>query len=549
MLFVTTLIFFPGSIAGDFEQVYSMAKIIVDFDISIKEFNSLNSQQINEYIRSPDFIGTEPFVLRNYVFIFLLSYLVKFLNFLNIFLLFNESELKFVTELIISFFPTFLFLFSPFLLYKSYENKFNKNILLFGIFLFFFSSYLINFVSSHFFAEASIFFLISLRIYLKQKGVGLLYLTLIDFLLIKIRVTCYVIVAFFLMEEFLKKKTKLKKYFIYLLIMISLSLIYKLLSFQSNENEIIGKILKSACIFDENITSIVFNYFNKIYLSFFSLNLGILFIFPLFILFIYNLVKNFKDKVIILKFLTISIIISLFALEEYWYLPAGISGHRGIAPFLVIIFPEILKVLKSLIKKDYKITVFTGFLLYLFFFTSVDYRSTTGFWSMCGTINKPCISFFTLFNKELDYLYRSKTEIAKKKCRHPNLFSNSDLRMHPGVYGWRVLSSKLLGKNEIRIYYKKTDGLKEKFKYDSKNINYQKGYFDQKIVHFIPHTMISRISYAVNLKLDLASDKKIINEFKINSTTKKIINFSSFFIMFFYMFFPIYFFSKRFKII
>ena len=51
LLFVTTIIFFPGSIAGDFEKIYSMAKIIVDYDVSIVEFNKLNSEQINEYIR------------------------------------------------------------------------------------------------------------------------------------------------------------------------------------------------------------------------------------------------------------------------------------------------------------------------------------------------------------------------------------------------------------------------------------------------------------------------------------------------------------------
>ena len=115
-----------------------MAKVIVDYDISLVEFNKLNSEQINEYIRDKDFKRTEPFVLRNYIFIFILSFLIKLIYFFNNFLSLNINELKFVTELVISFFPSFLFLFSSLLIFKSYEKKIDKNILLFGIFLFFF---------------------------------------------------------------------------------------------------------------------------------------------------------------------------------------------------------------------------------------------------------------------------------------------------------------------------------------------------------------------------------------------------------------------------
>ena len=96
-----------------------MAKILVDYNISLSEFNTLNSEQINEYIRDRDFRRTEPFVLRNYIFIFLLSLLIQLIYFLNNFFLLNINELKFITELIISFFPSFLFLFSSLLIFKS----------------------------------------------------------------------------------------------------------------------------------------------------------------------------------------------------------------------------------------------------------------------------------------------------------------------------------------------------------------------------------------------------------------------------------------------
>lgn len=554
LLFVTTIIFFPGSIAGDFEKVYQMAKILVDYDISIKEFNTLNSDQINEYIRSKDFKRTEPFVLRNYIFIFLSSLLLKLIYFFNSFILLNANEIKFLIELIFSFFPSFLFLISSLLIFKSYEKKIDNNILLFGIFLFFFSSYLINYLSSHFFAEATMIFLISLRIYLKEKNVNLFFLAIIDFLLIKIRVTCYVIVLYFIIEEILKNKTKIKSFAYYLLILIVLSLAYKYLAFQTDENEIIGRIIKSACAFKENLNSVFFNYIYKIFLSYFSLTLGIVFVFPLFILFIIKLIKNYKDKIIILKFLTVGAIVSLFALEEYWYLPAGISGHRGISPFLLIIFPEIIDSLKDLMKKNTKVTLFSGFFLYLVFFPSLEYRNTVGLFSACGTINKPCISFYTMFDQELAYLYRpgytvEDTEISKHKCRHPNLFSNSNIKMHAGIYGWRVILNKLLDNEEIRIYYKKTDGLKKKFNYKIYNENYKKGYFDQNIIHFIPHTMISRIPYTLNSNLELVEDKKILNDLKINSSFVKLTYLVNVLVILFYMFFPIWFFLKRFKII
>jgi len=550
LLFVTTIIFFPGSIAGDFEKIYSMAKILVDYNISLTEFNTLSSNEINEYIRDKDFRRTEPFVLRNYIFIFILSLLIKLIYFLNNFFLLNANELKFITELIISFFPSFLFLFSSLLIFKSYEKKIDNNILLFGIFLFFFSSYLINYLSSHFFAEAFIIFLISLRIYLKEKNVSFIYLVFIDFLLIKIRVTCYVLVLYFIIEEILKNKTKIKSFIYYFLILITLSFLYKFLAFQTDENEIIGRIFKSACAFNENFGSILLNYVNKIFLSYFSLTLGIIFVFPLFILFIINLIKNFKDKVIVLKFLTIGGIISLFALEEYWYLPAGIAGHRGISPFLIIIFPEIINQLSKLLKTNLRSTLFVGFFLYILFLPSLDYRNTIGFFSPCGTIDKPCISFFTLFDDELTYLHRAEdNKISQHKCRHPNLFTNSNINMHPAIYGWRIVISKLFASDKVRIYYKQSEGLKEKFNYKTYNENYKKGYFDQNIIHFIPHTMVSRIPYTLNLRSKLINDKKILNDLKINSSFINFIYFVKITIFLFYIFFPIWFFLKRFKII
>ena len=110
----------------------------------------------------------------------------------------------------------------------------DKRIILFGIFLFFFSSYLLNFSEdSHFFAEAIILFLISLRIYLKEKKVNLIYLSIIDFLLIKIRVTCYVIVAYFIISELLKIKLNTNLILIYLIIIVFLAIFYNYFSFQT----------------------------------------------------------------------------------------------------------------------------------------------------------------------------------------------------------------------------------------------------------------------------------------------------------------------------
>ena len=103
-----------------------MAKILVDFDISIAKFNLLNSEDINSYIRDETFRRTEPFVLRNYIFIVAISYLLKLINFINTFLYLDENELKFFSELIISFIPSFLFLMSAFFMtFASFMSAYN----------------------------------------------------------------------------------------------------------------------------------------------------------------------------------------------------------------------------------------------------------------------------------------------------------------------------------------------------------------------------------------------------------------------------------------
>ena len=121
--------------------------------------------------------------------------------------------------------------------------------------------------------------------------------------------------------------------------------------------------------------------------------------------------------------------------------------------------------------------------------------------------------------------------------------------MHAGIYGWRIILSKILDKDKIRVYYKKSDGLKEKFNYKTFNENYNKGYFDQDIIHFIPHTMISRIPYTLDSKSELISDKKILNRLNINSSIIVLTYIINLTVILIYLFFPIWFFLKRFKII
>jgi hypothetical protein len=139
--------------------------------------------------------------------------------------------------------------------------------------------------------------------------------------------------------------------------------------------------------------------------------------------------------------------------------------------------------------------------------------------------------------------------MSEHKCRHPNLFINSNIKMHAGIYGWRVILSKLLNKDKIRIQYNKSDGLKEKFNYKTYNKNYEKGYFDQEIIHFILHTMISRILYTLNSNLELVSDKKILNNLVISPSFVKLTYLVNILVILFYIFFSIWFFLKRFKII
>ena len=140
----------------------------------------------------------------------------------------------------------------------------------------------------------------------------------------------------------------------------------------------------------------------------------------------------------------------------------------------------------------------------------------------------------------------TKSEVT---CRHPNLFTNSDIRMHQEYIWMENNSIKINSDEKIKIYFKKTDGLKEKFNYTILNNNYNKGYFDQDIIHFIPHTMISRVPYVLNLKFELTYDKKIISNYDFNTNMINFLNYLSLAVILFYLIFPIYFFLRRFKII
>ena len=555
LIFVSSILFFPGSIAGDFEKVYSISKVILDFNLSIFEFNHSDGAKINELTNEGGFRRIDSFINRNYLFIISIAFILKFISFINSFLGVAPNELKFITEMIISYIPTFLFFLSIYLIFKTYEKKFESKYILLTIFFFFFCSYLINYMSSHFFAEIFIFFLISLRVYLKSKNTSLIILAIIDFFLIQTRITCIVIVAYFIIEAFLEKKLNLKKIFIFIIFLSTLSYFFGLISYQTGDSGVIvGRIMKSICFFDDSFY-IFYQYLYKIYLSFFSLTLGIFFTFPAFVIFILILIKQYNNKLIILKFLTIGAIISLFALEEYWFLPAGISGHRGIGPFLIILFPNILQFIVENKHRIRKLTfVFIG-LLYLLNLPSLNYRTTLAFYSQCGNIDTICNNFFSKFVNELDHLYYNSNSYNDTglTCRHPNLFTNTDIRMHPGVFGWRVIVAKTMNKEYVNVIYKKTDGLDPRYNSIlSENKNYSKGYFKQKIVHFVPQTLISRINYILNteIEFDQRSDKKIMKNFhKSSEVLKFIAKFLNIFVYLFYAFFPIYYFLRKFKTI
>ena len=470
------IIFSRGSISGDYEKIFIISQKFLNSDLSI--FNFLENYKTATNLIFPN----EPTFLKHNFFFFLID--VTIIKFFDLIPQFPGS--KFFLEYLIALLPGILFTSSILLIYNSYKNKFNSNFLIVSIIFFWFGTYLINFFSSSAFAESYTFFLLSLRIFLIEKNKGKLIIPVIDALLIQIRITCWVLVPFFLYTYFKDKKLNFKNIFEYTFIFLGLILIfYFLLRPIDLDNYYLEKILASFCT--DNILLIMKIYFERLIQTFFSFSLGIIFIFPTLIFIIYSLYKNFKINDLIKIFSLITLVL-LFALEEYWFLPAGISGNRGIAPFLIFLFPNFIHGFKDIFQKFPKTSIGVVFLCLILFLPSIYFRTTIGTYAVCGQIYGCEIPFRNEVNYEVKYVnYKDN----KFKCRYDNSFAMFDIKMHPGIYAYRILKNKFQNTKISKIYLNKNN------------------VYTIDTDYIVPETLGARVIFLLKNELELIDPNKI----------------------------------------
>ena len=470
------IVFSRGSISGDYEKIFLLSQKFLNSDLSIFNF-------LENYKTPTDLIFlNEPTFLKHNFFFFLVD--VTIIKIFDLIPQFPGS--KFLIEYVIALLPGILFTSSVLLIYNSYKNKFNNNFLILSIIFFWFGTYLINFFSSSAFAESYTFFLISLRIFLIKKNKGKLIIPMIDALLIQIRITCWVLMPYFLYTYFKDKKLNLKNIFGYAFIFGFLILIFYFLLRPIDLNYYyLEKIIASFCTGD--ILFIFKIYLERLFQTFFSFSLGLIFIFPPLIFIFFSFYKNLNIKDLIKIFSLITLIL-LFALEEYWFLPAGISGNRGIAPFLIFLFPNFIYGFKYTFQKFPKVIFGVTFLSILLFLPSLYFRTTIGIYAVCGQIDGCHIPFRDASNNEIIFTnYKDK----KFKCRYDNSFAMFDAKMHPSAYAYRIFQDIIQNKKVSNIYLSE----KRIYKVDTKYI--------------VPETLGARIIFLLKNDLKLIDSNKI----------------------------------------
>ena len=367
-------IFSKGTIAGDYEKIFYISQKFINSNLSLFDF-------IETYVEPKllEFPNENNFFKHNFFFFLVNVLVIKLFDFLPDFTL-----ITYALEYTLALIPGFLFTLSLFIVYNTYKKKFDINLLVISIIFFWFGTYIVNFFSSSAFAESYTFFLLSVRFYLIEKNKKSLIIPIIDALLIQIRVTCYFLIPLFLYSFFRNKKKDLRNLLFYFApFVITIFFFKSVLSPIEIDTYYFEKIIASFCSSD--FLDIILTYSNRIFQTFFSFSLGIIFTFPIIIIIIFSFIKsfNFED---LLKVISLITLISLFALEEYWFLPAGISGNRGIAPFLLILFPNFIIGLKSIFNKHHFKVIVAISLSLLIFLPSLYYRTTIATYAICGNI-------------------------------------------------------------------------------------------------------------------------------------------------------------------
>ena len=162
-----------------------------------------------------------------------------------------------------------------------------------------------------------------------------------------------------------------------------------------------------------------------------------IFTFPVILLGIFT---NNK-KIFLIKIIFLCGYIAAYSLEQNFYLPAGIAGSRGIAPYLLIFFPDVATSLNMIVKRNkLLITVFSSFILILFSM-SLNYRNTLLHYTI-----------FTKLNINSPDSNVLKTSNIPPKCYSKENFSHFNIRMQPGVIAWNTFFINLKENKNIIIH-------------------------------------------------------------------------------------------------
>ena len=514
-LIILVFIHFSGSVTGDEEKVYNFIETLLKNDVSFYEWikDPLKSCEIWPKCHSA-------FLKHNFGWFLINALIVKISS--SIFFFYDSFfDNIFLVEIILSFFNSLCFWLSFVILYINFHKKFSPYLILATIIIFVYGTYLNNF-SAGGYVESLLFLLVSIRLcYISKKDLNnkdIIIISIIDSLMISLRFFYIWFAVLFLIANFInhsenKKYNKLI-YFIFPLIFLSIfyynqSLIPAQAYLNTNELKDINflnyyyiKILRSFCVSD--IISIISVFLNRVYLSFFSVSVGLFFIFPIIILtFI-----SYKDKIYWFKILMLLGYIFAFSLEQNFYLPAGISGHRGLGPILIVFFPEVLNAISNLSKSklNFLTSLFLS-LLIIIFSSSLYYRSTLGHYVVFAESN-----------------YVLKTEKNIPKCYKKETFGHNFIDLHPGIFGWKILSLNLSNESKTTIRTK---------------IGEKKIYLKD----FTPQTLIHRVNFLIKYNFYNYEDNPLKNFFLKYPFFVKISKFLYFFSLIVIFLIPLYLFN------
>lgn len=525
-LIFLVIIHFSGSITGDEEKVYNFVDSLFKKNISFFEWikNPLVNCEIWPKCHSA-------FFKHNFGWFLINASIVKFSYFVFFFYE-NFIENIFLIEIILSFFNTLCFWLSFIILYINFNKKFTPNITLATIIVFVYGTYLNNF-SAGGYVESLLLLLVSIRLcYLSKNNLtnkDIIIIALIDSAMIALRFFYIWLVLIFMLINYIyyssPRKNIYLNYFIFLIVLLSLfyftqSLIPTQAYLNTNELREIAffdyyylKILRSFCV--DDFISIFSLFLKRVYLSFFSISVGLFFIFPIMFLSLFS----FRNKIYWLKIFLLLGYICAFSLEQNFYLPAGISGHRGLGPILIIFFPEICNCLLQLSKSKFKSLIALMLSISIIIFSSsIYYRSTLAHY-VVFTKNS--------YNLQLENSNILQIENKVPKCYKSETFGHNFIELHPGIFGWKILLLNL--KNIPKTTIKTIVGEKQIY-----------------LKEFTPQTLIHRINYLIKYKFHNYENnplKIFFNDYPIFISLAKFIYYFSLLIIFLL---PVYFFNYLF---